>query len=102
MVTKERKARCKDPMIPILAMIRAIFFASAFAQKLHQVIEVLALAPNASVADIGADTFLPARGAQLSVNGEGATAKVFMQDRFGKPASSRCLAWSDQAVLAQS
>lgn len=40
-------------------------------------------------------TFLPARGAQLAVNGEAATAKVFLQDRFGKPASSCCLAWSE-------
>jgi hypothetical protein len=40
-------------------------------------------------------TFLPARNAQLSVNGKAATAKVFLQDRFGKPASSCCLAWSE-------
>ncbi len=40
-------------------------------------------------------TFLPARGVQLSVNGVAATAKVFMQDRFGRPASSCCLAWSE-------
>ncbi len=40
-------------------------------------------------------TFLPARSAQLSVNGKAATAKVFLQDRFGKPASSCCLAWSE-------
>ena len=64
-------------------------------------IEALALTPNASVADIGAGSFLLVRGAQLSVNGKGATAKVFMQDRFGNRASSCCLAWSDQAVLAR-
>jgi hypothetical protein len=40
-------------------------------------------------------TFLPARGAQLAVNGEAASAKVFMQDRFGKPSSSCVLAWSE-------
>jgi hypothetical protein len=40
-------------------------------------------------------TFLPARSAQLSVNGKAATAKVILQDRFGKPASSCCLAWSE-------
>jgi hypothetical protein len=40
-------------------------------------------------------TFLPARGAQLSVNGEAATAKVFLSERFGRPSSSCCLAWSE-------
>jgi len=40
-------------------------------------------------------TFLPARSAQLSVNGKAATARVFAADRFGKPASSCCLAWSE-------
>src|SRR2546430_13286854 len=40
-------------------------------------------------------TFVPARSAQLSVNGEAATAAVFPMDRFGKPASSCCLAWSE-------
>jgi len=40
-------------------------------------------------------TFIPARGAQLSVNDEVAGAKVFLMDRFGKPASSCCLAWSE-------
>lgn len=40
-------------------------------------------------------TFLPARGAQLAVNGEAATAKVFPQERSGKRSSSCCLAWSE-------
>jgi hypothetical protein len=40
-------------------------------------------------------TFIPARGAQLCVNGEFATAKVFPQERFGKPSSICCLAWSE-------
>jgi hypothetical protein len=40
-------------------------------------------------------TFLPARSAQLSVNDKAAIATVFMQERFGKPASSCCLAWSE-------
>jgi hypothetical protein len=29
------------------------------------------------------------------VNGEAAGGKVFLMDRFGKPASSCCLAWSE-------
>lgn len=57
---------------------------------------VLTVPPGAMDRPIGVySTFLPARGAQLSVNGEAATAKVFMQDRFGKPGSSCCLAWSE-------
>jgi hypothetical protein len=57
---------------------------------------VLTMPPGAMNRPIGVySTFLPARGAQLSVNGEAATAKVYMQDRFGKPASSCCLAWSE-------
>jgi hypothetical protein len=40
-------------------------------------------------------TFIPARSAQLSVNGRAATAAVFPMERFGKPASSCCLAWSE-------
>ncbi len=57
---------------------------------------VLTMPPGAMNRPIGVySTFLPARGAQLSVNGNAATAKVFLQDRFGKPASSCCLAWSE-------
>ena len=37
-------------------------------------------------------TLIPARGAQLAINDEAATGKVFLMDRFGKPASSCCLA----------
>jgi hypothetical protein len=40
-------------------------------------------------------TFIPARSAQLSVNGRAATARVFPMERFGRPASSCCLAWSE-------
>lgn len=40
-------------------------------------------------------TFVPARGAQLSVNDEAANGKVFLLDRSGRPASSCCLAWSE-------
>ena len=57
---------------------------------------VLTVPPGAMNRPLGVySTFLPARGAQLSVNGEVAAAKVFLQDRFGKPASSCCLAWSE-------
>jgi hypothetical protein len=57
---------------------------------------VLTVPPGAMDRPIGVySTFLPARGAQLSVNGEAATAKLFLQDRFGKPGSSCCLAWSE-------
>jgi hypothetical protein len=52
--------------------------------------------PGAMERPIGVySTFLPARSAQLSVNSKVATAKVFPQDRFGKPGSSCCLAWSE-------
>ncbi|HSG76851.1 MAG TPA: hypothetical protein VLA30_12025 [Burkholderiales bacterium] len=40
-------------------------------------------------------TFLPARSAQLSVNGRAATARVFAQERSGRASSSCCLAWSE-------
>ena len=62
---------------------------------------VLTMPPGAMDRPIGVySTFLPARGAQLSVNGEAATAKVFLQDRFGKPGSSCCLAWSETWTVA--
>ncbi len=57
---------------------------------------VLTIPPGAMDRPIGVySTFLPARSAQLSVNGKAAIAKVFPVDRFGKPASSCCLAWSE-------
>jgi hypothetical protein len=57
---------------------------------------VLTMPPGAMNRPLGVySTFLPARGAQLAVNGEAATAQVFLQDRFGKPGSSCCLAWSE-------
>jgi hypothetical protein len=60
---------------------------------------VLTIPPGAMNRPIGVySTFIPARGAQLSLNGQAATAKVFLQDRFGKPASSCCLAWSETWV----
>jgi hypothetical protein len=57
---------------------------------------VLTMPPGAMNRPLGVySTFLPARAAQLSVNGEAAAGKVALQDRFGKPASSCCLAWSE-------
>jgi len=57
---------------------------------------VLTMPPGAMGRPLGVySTFLPARSAQLTVNGKVATAKVFLLDRFGKPASSCCLAWSE-------
>ena len=57
---------------------------------------ILTMPPGAMNRPIGVySTFLPARCAQLSVNSVAATAKVFLQDRFGKPGSSCCLAWSE-------
>jgi hypothetical protein len=57
---------------------------------------ILTMPPGAMERPLGVySTFLPARSAQLSVNGQAATAKVFAQDRFGKASSSCCLAWSE-------
>jgi hypothetical protein len=57
---------------------------------------VLTMPPGAMNRPIGVySTFLPARSAQLVVHGKSATAKVFLQDRFGKQASSCVLAWSE-------
>lgn len=57
---------------------------------------VLTMPPGAMNRPLGVySTFIPARSAQLSVNREVATAKVFPQERFGKPSSSCCLAWSE-------
>jgi hypothetical protein len=57
---------------------------------------VLTMPPGAMNRPLGVySTFIPAREAQLMVNGAAATGKVVPQDRFGKPASSCCLAWSE-------
>lgn len=57
---------------------------------------VLTMPPGAMNRPLGVySTFMPARSAQLCVNGEAAAAKVFPMERFGKPASSCCLAWSE-------
>jgi hypothetical protein len=58
---------------------------------------ILTMPPGAMNRPIGVySTFLPAKSAQLSINGKvGAPGKVFPQERFGKPSSSCCLAWSE-------
>jgi hypothetical protein len=57
---------------------------------------ILTMPPGAMNRPLGVySTFIPARSAQLSVNGEASSAKVFAQERFGKPSSSCCLAWSE-------
>lgn len=57
---------------------------------------VLTMPPGAMNRPLGVySTFLPAREAQLVVNDVAATGQVILQDRFGKPASSCCLAWSE-------
>jgi hypothetical protein len=57
---------------------------------------ILTMPPGAMQRPLGVySTFIPARGAQLSVNGEASPGKVFPQERFGRPSSSCCLAWSE-------
>ena len=57
---------------------------------------VLTMAPGVMDRPLGVySTFIPARGAQLSVNGQAAPGKVFPQERGGKPSSSCVLAWSE-------
>ena len=57
---------------------------------------ILTMPPGAMNRPFGVySTFLPAKSAQLLVNGEAAPGKVFPQERFGKPSSSCCLAWSE-------
>jgi hypothetical protein len=57
---------------------------------------ILTMPPGAMNRPLGVySTFLPARSAQLSVNGTASTAKVFPQERFGKASSSCVLAWSE-------
>jgi hypothetical protein len=56
---------------------------------------VLKIAPGKKW-DIGVySTLLPARGVQLSLNGEVAAAQVFMHQRYDEPVSDCCLAWSE-------
>lgn len=55
--------------------------------------------PGTSGRDIGVyTTFFPARRAQLSLNGEVATAAPWTEDRGGKEFSSCVLAWSETWV----
>ena len=57
---------------------------------------ILTMPPGAMNRPLGVySTFIPARSAQLSVNGRAAASSVFPMERFGKPASSCCLAWSE-------
>ena len=60
---------------------------------------VLTMAPGVMNRPLGVySTFIPARGAQLSVNGQAAPGKVFAQERGGKQSSSCVLAWSETWV----
>jgi len=57
---------------------------------------VLTMPPGALKRPLGVySTFIPAKSAQLAVNGRASGARVFAQERFGKPSSSCCLAWSE-------
>jgi hypothetical protein len=60
---------------------------------------ILTMPPGAMGRPIGVySTFLPARAAQLAVNGEAAPGKVFPQERGGRASSSCVLAWSESWV----
>jgi len=60
---------------------------------------VLTMAPGVMNRPLGVySTFIPARGAQLSVNGHAAPGKVFPQERGGRASSSCVLAWSETWV----
>jgi hypothetical protein len=57
---------------------------------------ILTMPPGAMNRPLGVySTFIPARSAQLTINGRPAKGKVFPQERFGKPSSSCVLAWSE-------
>ena len=57
---------------------------------------VLTMPPGAMGRPLGVySTFLPARSAQLSVNGEAASGQVFPQERGERKSSSCVLAWSE-------
>jgi len=60
---------------------------------------ILTMPPGAMGRPLGVySTFLPAKAAQLSVNGEAAPGKVFPQERGGRASSSCVLAWSESWV----
>ena len=57
---------------------------------------ILTMPPGAMGRPLGVySTFLPAKSAQLTVNGEVAPGKVFPQERGGRASSSCVLAWSE-------
>ena len=57
---------------------------------------VLTMPPGTMNRPLGVySTFIPARGAQLSVNCQAAPGKVFPQERGGRASSSCVLAWSE-------
>ena len=57
---------------------------------------ILTMPPGSMGRPLGVySTFLPAKSAQLAVNGKAATAKVFAQERGGRASSSCVLAWSE-------
>jgi hypothetical protein len=57
---------------------------------------VLTMAPGTMNRPLGVySTFIPAKSAQLTVNGQAAQAAVFAQERGGRPSSSCVLAWSE-------
>ena len=63
---------------------------------------ILTMPPGAMNRPLGVySTFIPAKSAQLSVNGQASRAKVFPQERFGKASSSCCLAWSESWTRPQ-
>jgi hypothetical protein len=60
---------------------------------------VLTMPPGTMNRPLGVySTFIPARGAQLAVNGQASNASVFAQERGGRPSSSCVLAWSETWV----
>ena len=60
---------------------------------------VLTMPPGAMNRPLGVySTFIPARSAQLSVNGQAAPGGVFPQERGGRASSSCVLAWSETWV----
>ena len=57
---------------------------------------ILTMPPGSMGRPIGVySTFLPAKSAQLAINGEAAPGKVFAQERGGRASSSCVLAWSE-------
>jgi len=57
---------------------------------------ILTMPPGTMNRPLGVySTFLPAKNAQISVNGQASSAKVFPQERSGRASSSAVLAWSE-------